>query len=94
MFRSLSCTILLVVGLDKKVQDEVERRSCVQGDGTRDATNRKIYDVNSEEARKILSKQRIQGYTNDFGYIEKSTCFDLYIPVPKVSDEASYTGEH
>lgn len=76
-------------GIDKKVQEETMKKKDVNTRGAegekRDATNRKIYDVNSEEARKILSKQKVQGYTNDFGYIEKANFLDLYIPVPKAS---------
>lgn len=52
----------------------------------RDHRNRKIYDVKSEEARKILAKQKVQGYTRDFGYVERVNYFDLYIPVPQVGD--------
>ena len=51
----------------------------------RDHRNKKVYDVNSDEAREIMAKQKVQGYTSDFGYIEKMNYLDLYIPVPTVS---------
>lgn len=55
----------------------------------RDHRNKKVYDVNSDEARKIMAKQKVQGYTRDFGYIEKINYLDLYIPVPKVGVDSS-----
>lgn len=51
----------------------------------KDHRNKKIYDVNSDEARKIMAGQKVQGYTPSFGYIEKTNLFELFIPVPKVS---------
>lgn len=49
-----------------------------------DHRGKKIYDLKSDEAREIMAKQKMQGYTADFGYVEKIDSFDLYIPVPEV----------
>lgn len=49
-----------------------------------DHRGKKIYDLKSKEARDILAKQKVQGYTPDFGYVEKADYLDLYIPVPEV----------
>lgn len=74
-------------GIDKQLQAEIKKKESAMPDGI-DHRNKKIYDVNSNEARKILAGQKVQGYTPSFGYIEKSNLFELYIPVPKVSKPA------
>lgn len=74
----------MILGLDKRVREEVAEKSKASPDGLTDATGRKIYDVDSEEARQILAKQKVQGFTRNFGYVERATYLDLYIPVPKV----------
>lgn len=66
------------------MQEEVAEKSKASADGSTDATGRKIYDINSKEAREILAQQKVQGFTRDFGYIERASYLDLYIPVPKV----------
>lgn len=66
------------------MQAEVEMKEKTTPED-RDHRNKKVYDVNSDEAREIMAKQKVQGYTSDFGYIEKMNYLDLYIPVPKVS---------
>lgn len=79
----------LATGLDKSVKDEVKRRNeKIRDDDTRDANDREIYDMKSEEARKILERQRIQAYVGNIGYIESSKNFEVYIPVPSVSTHA------
>lgn len=50
-----------------------------------DHRGKKIYDLKSKEAREIMAKQKVQGYTPDFGYVERAKYLDLYIPVPAVS---------
>lgn len=50
-----------------------------------DHRGKKIYDLKSNEAREIMAQQKMQGYTPDFGYVEKMDSLDLYIPVPEVS---------
>jgi len=49
-----------------------------------DHRGKKIYDLKSKEARDIMAKQKVQGYTPDFGYVERVGYLDLYIPVPEV----------
>lgn len=46
--------------------------------------NKRIYDLQSEEARKIMANQMVQGYAHGFGYIERASYLELYVPVPKV----------
>lgn len=82
------CALGLMTGIDQRVQAEVERKEKTTPED-RDHRNKKVYDVNSDEARKIMAKQKVQGYTRDFGYIEKTNYLDLYIPVPKVSADSS-----
>ena len=77
-----------MTGIDQRVQAEVEMKEKTTPED-RDHRNKKVYDVNSDEARKIMAKQKVQGYTRDFGYIEKINYLDLYIPVPKVGVDSS-----
>ncbi len=49
-----------------------------------DHRGKKIYDLKSKEARDIMAKQKVQGYTPDFDYVERVGYLDLYIPVPEV----------
>lgn len=70
-------------GIDRKVQEELDKRQ-ESAPENMDHRGKKIYDVKSEEAQKILAQQKVQGYTRDFGYVEKAKYLDLYIPVPKV----------
>lgn len=49
-----------------------------------DHRGKKIYDLKSKEAREIMAKQKVQGYTPDFSYVERVGYLDLYIPVPEV----------
>ena len=49
-----------------------------------DHRGKKIYDLKSKEARDIMAKQKMQGYTPDFAYVERLGYLDLYIPVPEV----------
>lgn len=74
----------LMTGIDRRVQAEVATKDKTTAED-RDHRNKKVYDVNSDEAREIMAKQKVQGYTRDFAYIEKINYLDLYIPVPKVS---------
>lgn len=71
-------------GIDKKLQAEIKKKESAMPKG-KDHRNKKIYDVNSDEARKIMAGQKVQGYTPSFGYIEKAKLLELYIPVPNVS---------
>lgn len=66
------------------MRDEVAAKSKASPDGLTDDTGRKIYDVKSKEAQQILAKQKVQGFTRNFGYVERTGYLDLYIPVPKV----------
>lgn len=81
----------LMTGIDQRVQAELEMKEKTTPKD-RDHRNKKVYDVNSDEARKIMAKQKVQGYTRDFGYIEKLNYLDLYIPVPKVSADSVSRG--
>ncbi|CAM9882373.1 unnamed protein product [Ectocarpus fasciculatus] len=68
-------------GLNKKLQAEMSAKASTTPKNT-DHRGKKIYDLKSKEAREIMAKQKVQGYTPDFGYVEKADYLDLYIPVP------------
>ncbi|CAN0160938.1 unnamed protein product, partial [Discosporangium mesarthrocarpum] len=69
------------IGIDERVQSELEQKRSAGG-GASGNTERYV-DLNSPEGKAILAKQSVQAYTDKFGYIERSTHLDLYIPVPK-----------
>ncbi|CAB1113521.1 unnamed protein product [Ectocarpus sp. CCAP 1310/34] len=68
-------------GLNKKLQAEMSAKASTTPENT-DHRGKKIYDLESKEAREIMAKQKVQGYTPDFGYVERANYLDLYIPVP------------
>lgn len=70
-------------GLKKRMQAEMATKAATAPPNT-DHRGKKIYDLKSKEAREIMAKQKVQGYTPDFAYVERVGYLDLYIPVPEV----------
>lgn len=65
------------------MQEEMAAKAAAAPANT-DHRGKKIFDLQSEEAREIVAKQKMQGYTPEFSYVERAGYFDIYIPVPAV----------
>lgn len=65
------------------MQAEMATKAATAAPNT-DHRGKKIFDLKSKEAREIMAKQKLQGYTPEFSYVERVAYLDLYIPVPKV----------
>ncbi|CAM9649035.1 unnamed protein product [Choristocarpus tenellus] len=62
---------------NEKVNEKVNKKVDERG-----TAKDSMLDLDSDEARAMMARQTVQGYTDTFGYMEKSGCFDIYLPVP------------